>query len=68
MPINHGPYGSASSSNAQLTVLVPATILQQPQPVTLRGATNVADYGSTTNRTAVFNVIATSSTAIAYPC
>jgi hypothetical protein len=58
--------GSVSSSNALLSVLIPASILQQPQPVLLRASTNSADYGSTTNRNASFSVVATSSTAIHY--
>src|SRR5438552_18307097 len=51
------PSGSAGSSHATLTVLLPVSILQQPQNVSLRGSTNNADYGFTTNN-ATFSVIA----------
>jgi hypothetical protein len=58
--------GSVNSSNATLTVLIPASITQQPQstPV-IRGSTNEATYGQSTN-TVVFSVTATSNSDITY--
>lgn len=58
--------GSAVSTNAIVSILYGAAILAQPQNVSLRGSTNVADYGNTTNRSATFNVSASSSSAISY--
>ena len=53
-------YGSVVSAPAILTVLVAPKITQFPAPVVLRGSTNVADYGFTTNN-ATFTVAATGS-------
>lgn len=53
------PTGSQLSSSATLTVLLPATILEEPADVTLGGKTNSANYGET-GENAVFRVIATS--------
>jgi hypothetical protein len=58
--------GSTVSSNAVLSLLIPPTILDAPQPVALRGSTNVADYGSTTNRAGVFSVSAYSPSPLSY--
>ena len=58
--------GITASSNAALTVLAQARITQQPQNVSLRGSTNSADYGSTTNRSATFTIGATSTSQIRY--
>jgi hypothetical protein len=41
--------GTVLSSEATLNVLLPAFFLTQPQSVNLRGSTNNADYGYTTN-------------------
>jgi hypothetical protein len=49
--------GSTVSSNASVRVLYAAFILQQPAGVQLRGSTNSADYGFTTNN-ASFSVVA----------
>jgi hypothetical protein len=38
---------SVVSSDAFLNVLIPATILQQPQDIFVRGSTNLADFGHT---------------------
>lgn len=58
--------GSVNSSNAILTVLIPASITQHPQstPV-IRGSTNELTYGQTTN-TVVFSIAATSNSDITY--
>ncbi len=61
-----GSGGITASSNAVLTVLAQARITQQPQGVSIRGSTNSADYGSTTNRSATFTVGATSTSQIRY--
>ena len=59
------PASSTASSNATLTVLIPANITQQPANVTLRGTNGAANYGQTfTNAT--FFVVANSSTPISY--
>lgn len=58
--------GSAVSADANIALVYGAAILEQPQSVSLRGSTNTADYGSTTNRSAAFNVVATSSSPITY--
>ena len=58
--------GSIESVGATLTVLRPASIVGHPLSVTLRGSTNAADYGSTSNRTAVFSVQAFSSTPLSF--
>ena len=59
------PAGSAASSNATLTVLVAANILQQPTNLTLRATNGPANYGQTfTNAT--FSVVASSSSSISY--
>jgi len=58
--------GIVGSSNAVLTVLAQARIMQQPQGVFMRGSTNSADYGSTTNRSATFTIAAISSSSIRY--
>jgi hypothetical protein len=58
--------GSVLSSNAFLTVLIPANILGQPADQIFRnGSTNEAMYGQTTN-TAIFQVNASSTTPISY--
>jgi hypothetical protein len=58
--------GSTVSSNATLSILYGATVLAQPQNVNLRGSTNAADYGSTTNRSATFTVAGYSLSPIIY--
>jgi hypothetical protein len=58
--------GSVVTSNAMISIIYGAAILAQPQNVNLRGSTNNADYGNTTNRSATFNVSAYSSSAITY--
>jgi hypothetical protein len=58
--------GSIESVSATLSVLRPATIVGHPLSVTLRGSTNAADYGSTTNRSAAFSVQAFSSTPLSF--
>ncbi len=58
--------GSAASAPATLSLIYPATFLAQPQNVTLRGSTNVADYGGTTNRSATFATLAYSPEPISY--
>jgi hypothetical protein len=73
-PSQAGPYevvvyndaGSAVSAPATVTLLYPPTILAQPQAVSLRGSTNAIDYGSTTNRSATFSVLAYSPEPITY--
>lgn len=57
--------GSIVSRAARLMVLTPAVILNQPQSVNLRGSTNDADYGFTTNQ-AVFRVAAYSPSPLSY--
>jgi len=42
-------YGSQVSSNASLRIIMPAFIGSHPQNISLRGSTNNADYGFTTN-------------------
>jgi hypothetical protein len=49
--------GSIESNPAHLSVLIPVSIAAHPQPVKLRGSTNVVDYGFTTN-SATFSVVA----------
>lgn len=49
--------GSVLSSNAVLTVLVPATVLQHPQTIRLRGSTNDATFGFTFSNV-IFSVVA----------
>jgi len=51
--------GSRESSSAALTVLIPVSISQHPADVRLRGSTNTADYGFTTN-SATFTVAVSS--------
>jgi hypothetical protein len=58
--------GSVVSSNAVISLVYGAAIIEQPISVSLRGSTNVADYGSTTNRSATFTAAATSSSPITY--
>ncbi|MEY2407643.1 MAG: hypothetical protein QOF48_313 [Verrucomicrobiota bacterium] len=58
--------GSAESSNAVLTVKVPAYFTSQPQSVSLRGSTNFADYGNTTNQNATFTGLAGGTGALRY--
>jgi hypothetical protein len=57
--------GVTVSSNASLNILLPAYVLTRPQPVRLRGSTNAADYGFTTNN-ANFSVVAAGNGAIRY--
>ena len=47
--------GSVESTPATLTVLIPVSVSQNPQNVRMRGSTNTADYGFTTNN-ATFTV------------
>ena len=58
--------GSVVSSNALLRLLVPPSVLQSPASVALRGSTNALDYGSTTNRSAIFALSAYSPTPLTY--
>lgn len=58
--------GSTLSSNVTVNVIYPAFILAQPQNISLRGSTNTADYGSTTNRSATFSLAAYSPSPISY--
>lgn len=58
--------GSVASASAELTLIYPATFLSQPQNVTLRGSTNLVDYGGTTNRSANFSVLAYSPEPLSY--
>jgi hypothetical protein len=58
--------GAVSSSNATLGLLFPPAILRPPLSIALRGSTNAADYGSTTNRSAIFSVWAYSPSPISY--
>jgi hypothetical protein len=57
--------GSILSDTALLTVLVPLSIVRQPQPVIMRGSTNETTYGHTFSN-AVFAVTATSASSISY--
>jgi hypothetical protein len=57
--------GSIVGAPARLEVLMPAAILSQPQSVSLRGSTNEADYGFTTNQ-AAFRVSAYSPSPLSY--
>jgi hypothetical protein len=57
--------GSTVSSNASVRVLYAAFILQQPAGLQLRGSTNSADYGFTTNN-ASFSVVAVGSGNLRY--
>lgn len=58
--------GSTVSSNAVITVLVPARILQQPGSITYnRGSTNSATWGQTFSNF-TFSVVASSSSPITY--
>jgi hypothetical protein len=55
----YNAFGSQVSSNAFLNVILPAFIGSHPRSVTLRGSTNSADYGFTTNN-ATFSTSAAS--------
>ncbi|HXJ55725.1 MAG TPA: lamin tail domain-containing protein, partial [Verrucomicrobiae bacterium] len=57
--------GSTLSSNAMLSVMLPAFITTQPANVTLRGSTNTADYGYTGSN-ATFSAVAVGSGNIRY--
>jgi hypothetical protein len=57
--------GSTLSSNGTLSVVYGAFVFQQPANVPLRGSTNSADYGSTTND-ATFSVLAVGTGALSY--
>jgi len=57
--------GSTVSSNADVRVIYAAFIVQQPAPVKLRGSTNNADYGFTTNQ-ASFSVAAVGTGPVSY--
>src|SRR5262249_30609868 len=57
--------GSAVSSNASLQVLYGPFLLQPPGIVQLRGSTNNADYGFTTNN-ATFSVVAVGTGQLHY--
>jgi len=57
--------GYAQSSNANLTVLFPAFIFQQPTNVVLRGTNGAANFGHTFAN-AVFSVGANSSSSLSY--
>ncbi|MCI0744720.1 MAG: CotH kinase family protein, partial [Verrucomicrobia subdivision 3 bacterium] len=60
------PTGSRISSNAFLTVLIPAMVINHPTNIVLRnGSTNEATFGQTTNN-AIFSVTAFSSRPISY--
>jgi hypothetical protein len=58
--------GSVVSAEAVLSIIYGAAILAQPQSISIRGSTNAVDYGSTTNRSATFNVAAYSASPITY--
>ncbi|HXJ58495.1 MAG TPA: immunoglobulin domain-containing protein, partial [Verrucomicrobiae bacterium] len=58
--------GSVASSNMTLTLILPPALLRAPVSVSLRGSTNAIDYGSTTNRSASFNVTAYSPSPLSY--
>jgi hypothetical protein len=58
--------GSAVSDAATLSINVPADIFIHPQNVELRGSTNAVDYGSTTNLSATFTVVATGNGPLTY--
>jgi hypothetical protein len=62
----YNAYGSQVSSNAQLTIIMPAFIGSHPRGVTLRGSTNVADYGFTTNNAAFSASAASLNGAVSY--
>jgi hypothetical protein len=55
----YNTFGSQVSSNAMLSVIMPAFIGSHPQSISLRGSTNNADYGFTTNN-ATFSASAAS--------
>jgi hypothetical protein len=57
--------GSVLSSNAALTIRQLARIQQQPADLRLRGSTNSADYGFTTNN-ATFSIAATGTGILHY--
>jgi hypothetical protein len=57
--------GSVTSSNATLTVLLGGYVISQPTNVTLRGSTNLANYGFTTNN-ARFSVAATGTGPLSF--
>ena len=57
--------GSSLSDTALFTVLVPLSIVRQPQPVIMRGSTNETTYGHTFSN-AVFAVTAISASSISY--
>jgi len=57
--------GSIESTPARLTVLAPVSISGHPQPLKLRGSTNTADYGFTTNN-ATFSVAAVGTGTLRY--
>jgi hypothetical protein len=71
--IQSGPYqvivlnaaGSAATTPAIVTVIVGATFAQQPKPVTLRGSTNLLNYGETGSN-ATFSVIVSGTPPISY--
>ena len=58
--------GAVQSTAGLLVVLRGATLVGSPQGVTLRGSTNNADYGSTTNGSAVLSVQAFSSSSLRF--
>src|SRR5262249_33483953 len=57
--------GATTSSNATLTVNIPALFYTQPASISLRGSTNAADFGNTTNN-ATFSAFAVGSGTVAY--
>lgn len=57
--------GAVTSSNAVLTVLLGGYVTSQPTNVTLRGSTNLANYGFTTNH-ARFSVAAIGTGPLSY--
>jgi hypothetical protein len=59
------PYGADASPESEVVVNQPATITRHPVAAYVRGSTNVANYGATTNN-AVFSVEAVSSTPLRY--
>jgi hypothetical protein len=59
------PSGSTVSSSAFLTVLIPASILAQPQSIIMRGSTNGPTYGMTFSN-GMFSVSSFSSTPMNY--
>ena len=58
--------GAVLSSNAVLSVALPAFVITPPQTFRVRGSTNLADYGSTTNHSASFGVVAAGSGPLRY--